>query len=403
MTPQVDDTIAPVESKPAPNRPSVAALFVAFLRLGLTAFGGPAMVAYIRELAVSRKRWLNERCFADGVALCQSIPGATAMQTAAYVGLRSASFWGGLAAYLGFGLPAFVFMTVLSAVYAQTRDLRLAESAFHGLQVIVVALVANAAVVFGRGAIKDWRDVPLAVGAAIFLMLRGSPIIAILAAAGLGILLYRRTEPRHSDPPCADAVGTPQRAWRALALCLLVVGGLVALWVLNRRLCELAALMLKVDVFAFGGGFASVPLMLHEVVDARGWMDDRTFMDGIVLGQVTPGPTVITATFVGYLVGGPIGALIGTVSIFTPSVIVLVRTVPYFDRLQRSPIFRRAVRGALLSFVGLLLSTAIHFGTAASWTAPSIILATLAFLALRFKIDVAWIVLMGGIISAAAL
>ena len=98
MTPQVDDTIAPVGPDPAPIRPSVAVLFAAFLRLGLTAFGGPAMVAYIRELAVSRKRWLNERCFADGVALCQSIPGATAMQTAAYVGLRSARLWGEFAA-----------------------------------------------------------------------------------------------------------------------------------------------------------------------------------------------------------------------------------------------------------------------------------------------------------------
>jgi chromate transporter len=399
MTPQADDAITPVGPEPAPIRPSVAALFVAFLRLGLTAFGGPAMVAYIRDLAVSRKRWLNERCFADGVALCQSIPGATAMQMAAYVGLRSAHFWGGLAAYVGFGLPACALMTVLSAVYAQTRDLRLVDSAFHGLQVIVVALVANATVAFGRGAIKNWRDVPLAGGAAIFLLVRGSPIIAILAAAGLGILLYRRTEPHRSDPPCADPVGTPQRAWPVLALCLLVVGGLVALWVVNRRLCELAVLMLKVDLFAFGGGFASVPLMLHEVVDIRGWMGNRTFMDGIVLGQVTPGPIVITATFVGYQVGGPLGALIGTVSIFTPSFIVLVGTLPYFDRLQRSPIFRDAVRGVLLSFVGLLSSTAVHFGIAANWTISTIILAAFAFAALQCKVNILWVVLTGAAVS----
>jgi chromate transporter len=290
-------------------------------------------------------------------------------------------------------------MTVLSAVYAQTRDLWLVNSAFHGLQVIVVALLANATVAFGRGAVKNWRDFPLAVGVAIFLMLRGSPISAILAAAGLGILFYRRTEPHHSDPRCADPVGTPQRAWPALALCPLVVGGLVALWVVNRRLCELAVLMLKVDVFAFGGGFASVPLMLHEVVDIRGWMGDRTFMDGIVLGQVTPGPIVITAAFVGYQVGGPLGALIGTVSIFTPSFIVLVGTVPYFDRLQRSPIFGRAVRGVLLSFVGLLLSTTVHFGIAANWTISTIILAAFAFAALQCKVNILWVVLTGAAVS----
>ena len=388
---------------PAAMGPSVAALFLAFLRLGLTAFGGPAMVAYIRELAVVKQRWLDERCFQSGVALCQSIPGATAMQTAAYVGLRAAGFWGGLAAYVGFGLPAFVLMVVLSATYAGTRDLRLVNSAFHGLQVIVVALVANATMSFGRGAIKGWRDVLLAIAAAVFLMLRGNPIIAILAAAGLGLLLYWRTEPQHADLPCAEAMGTRQRAWPALALCLLAGAGLAALWLVNRRLGELAALMLKVDVFAFGGGFASVPLMLHEVVEARGWMSDRTFMDGIVLGQVTPGPIVITATFVGYQLAGIAGAVVGTISIFTPSFIILVATLPHFDRLQRSPLFRRAVRAALLSFVGLLLSTTVHFAMVPTWSPLSVILAALAFAALRFKIDVVWIVLIGGVISAATL
>jgi chromate transporter len=391
-----------VSGQPA-HQASPLALFLAFLRLGLTAFGGPAMVAYIRELSVMQKRWLDDRCFQNGVALCQSIPGATAMQTAAYVGVRSAGFWGGLASYIGFGLPAFVFMTVLSAAYGQTRDMRLVNSAFHGLQVIVVALVANATLNFGRSSVKNWCDLLLAVSAAVFLMLHGSPIIAIIAAAGLGLLLYRRIEPHHADPPCADAVGQSRRAWPAFALCVLVLAGLTALWILDRRLGQLASVMLKVDLFAFGGGFASVPLMLNEVVDVRGWIDSRTFMDGIVLGQATPGPIVITATFVGYQVAGLIGAVVATISIFAPSFVVLVATVPYFDRLQQSANFRRAVRGALLSFVGLLLSTAIRFGIAATWSVPGVILAVLALVALRFKVDVAWIVLIGGIISAAAL
>jgi chromate transporter len=402
MMDQVPTTAAPRATQAAPVKPSVIALFVSFLRLGLTAFGGPAMVAYIRELSVVRKGWLDDRCFQNGVALCQSIPGATAIQTAAYVGLRSAGFWGGLASYVGFGLPAFALMTVLAAAYAQTRDLRLINSAFHGLQVIVVALVANATVNFGRTSVKRWGDMLLAVGAAGFLTLRGNPIIAIVAAAGLGLLLYRQTESHHAESPCADGV-EPSRARPAFALCVLTLAGLTALWILDHRLGKLAAVMLKVDVFAFGGGFASVPLMLNEVVDVRRWIDSRTFMDGIVLGQATPGPIVITATFVGYQVAGFSGALVGTVSIFTPSFIVLVATVPYFDRLQQSALFRRAVRGVLLSFVGLLLSTAIRFGMAATWSVPGVILAVLAFVALRFKIDVAWIVLIGGIISAATL
>jgi len=399
----VSDTATSKAPQPVFVKPSAAALFIAFLRLGLTAFGGPAMVAYIRQLAIDRKQWLDDRCFQNGVALCQSIPGATAMQTAAYVGLRSAGFWGGLASYVGFGLPAFVLMTALAAAYGQTRDLRLVNSAFQGLQVIVVALVANATLTFGRSSVRNWRDASLAIGAAVFLSLRGSPVVAIAVAAGLGLLLYRSVEPRRSDPRRASIVSAPQRARPVLALCALAMAGWAVLWVFDRRLGELAGVMLKVDMFAFGGGFASVPLMLNEAVDVHHWMDSHTFMDGIVLGQGTPGPIVITATFVGYHVAGFAGAVVGTVCIFAPSFIILVATLPYFDRHQQSPMCRRAMRGVLLSFVGLLLSTTIRFGMAATWSVPAVVLAVLAFVALRFKVDTAFIILMGGIVSAAAL
>ena len=129
-------------------------LFLAFLRLGLTAFGGPAMVAYIRELAVRKKGWLTEESFRHGVAVCQSIPGATAMQVAAYVGLRAGGTFGAVATYVGFGFPAFLLMVALAALYDRVHDLAAVVSAFKGLQVIVVALVANATVSFGHSTIK---------------------------------------------------------------------------------------------------------------------------------------------------------------------------------------------------------------------------------------------------------
>jgi len=161
--------------------------------------------------------------------------------------------------------------------------------------------------------------------------------------------------------------------------------------------------MLKVDLFAFGGGYASVPLMLHEVVEVHHWMDSRVFMDGIALGQVTPGPIVITATFVGYLLAGIPGAIVGTASIFTPSLIVLTMVVPYFDRLQDNPALQRALRGALVSFVGLLLAVTIRFGLAAQWSVYAVIIAVAAFVALRLKADILWVVLVGGVISALVL
>jgi chromate transporter len=377
----------------------LSALFLALLRLGLTAFGGPAMVAYIGDLAVRKKKWLSEESFADGTALCQSIPGATAMQVAAYVGLRVRGVRGALATFVGFGLPAFVLMVALSGVYQVSRDLQPVAAAFRGLHAIVVALVANAVVTFGRSSIENWRDALLACGAATFLYFRGSPILAIVAAAAVGALLYRgATLPMRP----VHAAGQPSgRRSIHLVLVAVIAGGaaLAVLYVANRPLFDLATVMVKVDLFAFGGGFASVPVMLHQVVDVRNWMDSRTFMDGIALGQVTPGPIVITATFVGYRIAGLLGAVVATVAIFSPSFLMVLITVPYLDRLQNASLFRRALRGALASFVGLLLAVTVHFAVAASWTAPSILLAAAALVALWFKVDILWVVLAGAVVS----
>jgi chromate transporter len=375
------------------------AIFAAFLQLGLTAFGGPATVAYIRDLAVKRKGWLTADSFQDGVALCQSIPGATAMQAAAYVGLRAGGPLGALAAYVGFGLPAFVLMLLLTVAYQQSRDLPTVTAAFRGLQVVVVAVVANAALSFGRHSFESWRDIVPALGAAAFLLYGGSPIIVVCAAAALGLPLYQGL----GTPP-AGSVG-PKRTshWSklrpAVALLTSMAVGLLVLFCFERRLFDLSTLMLKVDLFAFGGGFASVPLMLHEVVGVRHWMDSRTFMDGIALGQVTPGPIVITATFVGYQLAGLPGAVAGTVSVFTPSMITLMAAVPYFDQLQNSPMVRRALRGVLASFVGLLLAVALRFGLAVSWNLLSGTIAVLAFSALRLGVDILWVALVVGVAS----
>lgn len=370
------------------------ALFIAFLRLGLTAFGGPAMVAYIRNVAVRKKRWLSEQSFEDGVVLCQSIPGATAMQAAAYVGLRASGPAGGLAAFVGFGLPAFTLMLVFSALYQAGRDFRPVLSAFRGLHVIVIALIVNAFLNFGRSSVKNWRDALLAGAAAAVLVLRANPILAIVGSAAVAMVLHRGLNLPAPKPTSSQASIRHLMRW-PLVIALLTAGTLAAMFFFHRRLFDLATIMLRVDLFAFGGGFASVPLMLHEIVDVRGWLDSNTFMDGIALGQVTPGPIVITATFVGYKVAGVLGAVVGTIAIFTPSFFMVLATVPYFDHLQQSLLFGRAIRGVLASFVGLLLAVAINFGLAVSWTIPGAILAVAALSALLLKVDILWVVLVG--------
>lgn len=374
-------------------------LFWAFLRLGLTAFGGPAMVAYIGELAVARKRWLTRPSYREGVAIAQTIPGATAMQAAAYVGLRLRGVLGAAAAYLGFGLPAFLLMVALSAGYRGTHQSPVSQAIFLGLQVIVVAIVARAAWTFGQTTLKGWGDALIAAAAAVYLALGGNPIVGIAAGALAGIALYLRRQGEAPAPsPAGMPVASTTRPVLLIALSALIM--LAALLLVSRRLFDLSILMLRVDALAFGGGFASVPVMLHEVVGLRHWVSTRVFMDGIAMGQVTPGPIVITATFIGYQLAGLVGAVVATVSVFLPSFLILALVVPHFDRLKANPYVQHALRGVLASFVGLLLAVTWQFGLAATWSLPSALLGAAAFIALMLKVDVPWVVLPGAIISA---
>ena len=373
--------------------PPLSALFIAFLRLGATAFGGPAMVAYIRQMAVDRKGWLNARAFDDGVALCQAVPGATAMQTAAYVGLRVRGVAGAAASFVGFGLPAFVLMLALSAAYARTHNLPGVVSAFSGLQAVVVAIVANAAVSFGLTTLKHWQQVLISGLAVALYSMSVNPCLVVVAAALLGLWLLK--EEASVAPTAVDLAAMPATTKPVMAILAAAAVLLAVLFVAHRQLYELAVMMFRIDLFAFGGGFASVPLLFTEVVTVRQWLDGPALLDGIVFGQVTPGPIVITATFVGYLLNRILGAIVATVGVFLPSFLIVVATAPHYDRLRTSPTFTKLIGGALCSFPGLLLIVTIHFAQSVRWDVPHLALAVAAFAALRLGVNILWVVTLG--------
>jgi chromate transporter len=377
--------------------PNLALLFLSFLRLGLTSFGGPAMIAYIRRMAVVQKSWLDDETFRAGVALCQAIPGASAMQMAAYVGLRTRGVTGAAVTYIGFGLPAFVMIMLLSALYEQTHNLSIAVSLFSGLQAIIVAIVAHAAFTFGKSYLKLKRDLAIAIFAAGMFIFGISPFLVIILAACMG-LLFHKDQP--IPPKTASANRTPATIVPLMLISSGAAAGFVLLYMLQRDLFDLAASMFRIDLFAFGGGFASLPLMLNEVVEVRSWMDYQTLMNGIALGQITPGPIVITAAFVGYVVYGPVGGIVATMGIFLPSFLILIGLVPYYDRLNSSIWFNRAVSGILCSFVGLLGSVALHFASNMPGDLAHVIMAVAAFIALLSGIDILWVILVGAVISA---
>lgn len=382
--------------QPARCQPSLGRLFFSFLRLGITAFGGPAMIAHIRELAVEKERWLDQKTFRDGMALCQTIPGATAMQMAAYVGLWLRGVRGAIIGYLGFGLPAFLLMTVLSVLYARSHALPAVVAAFSGLQAIIVVIVANAAISFGRSSLTTWQNGVVALMAAGLFGLAAHPVLILILAALLSLLL-------NSGQPVAQQTESrthlPAAILSLLFLLVATAAGFALLVFFRSDLAQLALLMARIDLIAFGGGFASVPLLFHEIVETRAWLDATTFLDGIALGQLTPGPIVITATFVGYLLHGLTGAFIATVAMFLPSLLLLIGTAPYFARLCAAPLFKRGVDGVLCSFVGLLCTVTIRLGLHVHWDWPHLLLAGAAFAALLKKVDLLWVVLAGAVVA----
>jgi chromate transporter len=187
------------------------------------------------------------------------------------------------------------------------------------------------------------------------------------------------------------------RGWFVAAGVALVV--LVVPLAFAPVLAQLDLIFMKVDLMAFGGGFTTIPLIQREVVDRFGWVTTREFIDGIALGQVTPGPIVITATFVGYKVGGLLGALLGTIAVFFPSFVVLTALVPHYDRIKRSRPIQVMVRGILAAFLGMLLLVAYHFGREAlvDWKTWGVM--GLAWLALWRKVDLLLIVGVGAVLS----
>lgn len=373
-------------------KPSTLDIFVSFLKLGLIAFGGPTAIAYVREMVVDKKKWMDEKSFNNGVALSQIIPGASVMQVAAYVGLSIRGIAGAFAAFIAYVLPAFFMMLFLTIGYLYLKSIPETVSVFEALRIVVVSLAANGTLNFGKKSVKGIKDIFLLSVAAFMFILKFSPFIVIFIAIIIGFLMYRDNLTKLSFK-ISISKGKLKIYKYVFYILLGVVLFNLSLWMINPSLFSLSILMMKVDVFAFGGGYGSVPFMLHEVVDIHRLIDAKTFMDGIALGQITPGPIVITATFVGYLVGGFIGSVVSTISVFTPSFIILLSIAPIFDSLKDNPVFKNVFHSILVSFVGLMVAVTIRFALSIDWTLPAIIIGIMSFLALYKKYNILLVII----------
>jgi len=368
-------------------------LFFSFLKLGFSAFGGPAMVVYIKELAVEKRKWIDAKTFQEGVALAQAIPGATAMQVAGYVGLKTKGIIGGLLSFIGFGFPAFLFMLILSSIYEKTHAIPQVMSVFTGLQVIVVAIVANAFLSFAKPVIESKGEIAVAVLSFALFLAKFSPFVIIILCFFISQFIFK-------DKTTQDKKNLKKINFTGIAtLIFIVLTVLTFLYFFDKTLFDIALIMMKIDFFAFGGGYASVPLMLHEVVGRLHWLNSKTFMDGIALGQITPGPIVITATFVGYLLKGLIGAIVGTIFVFTPSFVIMAFACEISAKVKDSQIFLRAKKGLLASFSGLILFALIEFARSVDWSWIKLFMVLIGFFALYKKVNILYVIVATVVLS----
>ena len=380
--------------------PPLRLLITKFLKLGATAYGGPAMIGQIKQTAVNQYGWLGEE-FLRGMALCQLVPGATMVQMVTYIGYRLGGFRGAFISAVAFILPAFVALVILSALYFNLQTLPFIHALFKGLGAIVVAIVLNSSITLGKSILNNWKTIVISVLSFFGFFFRLNVLLIFGLAGAVALLLHPKGN-RSKAPPTESLNQEEGKGRDLLLLGLLAVSISVAMvitYLINPNLTLLCLRLSKIGALAFGGGFTMIPLIQYEVVDQFQWLSTREFLDGIALGQVTPGPIMITATFIGYKLSGLLGAFMATVGIFSPSFFILILLIPYYDRLKGVEIVRTIERGILGSFIGMLGLVLYNFGRATFADVPSVMFTIAAFLALRKKIDLPYILLAGAILS----
>ena len=377
-------------------------LFKRFLKLGATAYGGPAIAQQMKKTIVKEWGWLKEPEFMQGLALCQLIPGATFVQLSTYIGYRLRGIWGAFTCAVAFVLPAFCLLLILSTLYFGLGNLWFIQALFKGLGAIVMAIVLNALINFGKPIFKDWKGVVIAALSFLAFFFRLSTVLVFLLAAGAALLL-RLSVGKPAPGPSPEAKNQLRKEKEIILflwpLAALIVVIFVICYLLNAELFSLALTLSKTGALAFGGGFTIIPLIQYEVVDKYQWVNTKEFLDGIAMGQVTPGPIMITATFLGYKLSGFWGALMATLAIFSPAFFIVTLLIPHYDRVRRMTAVRMMEQGILASFIGMLALVLYNFGRTAFVDIPTALFAVAAFIALLRKVDLAYILAAGAIAS----
>ncbi|MCY1218003.1 Chromate transport protein [compost metagenome] len=385
------------------------AVFLVFLRLGLTSFGGPvAHLAFFRDELVRRRQWLSEAAYADVVALCQCLPGPASSQAGIALGLSRAGYAGALAAWLGFTLPSALLMN-LFALGVSHYGMAAAPGVLHGLKLVAVAVVAQA--VWGmartlcRGPVRI--AIMAAAGGAVLALPGAWMQVAVMAVAALAGALLLRPALAGTHEPLGLPVSHRAGALLLVAFALLLAGLPVLAQLSADPAMRLFDAFYRAGALVFGGGHVVLPLLDAEVV-ASGWVGKETFLAGYGVAQAMPGPLFTFAAFLGASLQVPptgwAGGLLCTVAIFLPGALLVVGTLPYWESLRRNRRAQAALAGVNAAVVGLLLAALWQPVWVSAVRGPlDIVLVALALVALMvWKLPPWLVVLASGLAGWAA-
>jgi chromate transporter len=358
-----------------PVRGRLAEVTTYFLRLGLLGFGGPvALVGQMERELVAERGWLSKDEMRESIAICQSLPGPLAIQVGIYIAYLRAGFWGAWAGGWAFIFPNFVIVAALGALYVYFGDLSPVTGIFYGVSPAVIALILHSCYRLAKLGMEDWVQWAIAAVCFVVTVVMQAEVALLFIGAGLiGILYYGSLFRR---PPAMLSVA----AVPALAQLAPVASG--------STLGKLLLFFLKAGSLTFGSGLVIVPFLEQGLVQHYGWLDERQFLIAVAVGMISPGPVVITATFVGYLVAGFWGSLVSTVGIFLPSFILVLVAAPLLAKYRTNPNVQGFVKGAYGAAIGTILGACVLLGRIAigDWLTVLIGLGSLAVL-FRWKVS----------------
>lgn len=387
------------------KKPSLTAFAKSILYIGATGYGGPAIIAQMKKTIVHKNEWVDEDDFMNSLSLAQILPGATGVSLLGYLGYKLRGIWGFAIGSFLYILPAFLLTTALAQLYFTYHNIILVQKLFSGLGALVVALLINAILqlsksVFGKTDIKDYKGVAITVMSFLLSVFTGLNVVYIILISGiLGFGIYYFTKEFEGVKTAQNLLYVKPVRGRIikqdiLLLLLSIVIASVLLWSTKSIFWQLYATFSQIGAIAFGGGFTTIPLIQHIVVDGHQWLSLAEFRDGIAIGQITPGPVFITAAFIGYKVAGWLGAFISTIAIFLPSILLMVVLGQFHEQVKQQRIVRVVVKGFLAGFIGIIASVALQFGTKSliNWQTWAIFITSLVVI-LKFKKDVIWTIL----------